>query len=360
MGKEKSRQELETLKQEFRSTVEFWIKSLNESDKSDLAQINAAKVEHPKAEVEKLVKLIKAHTTKVGIIFKPENLKNDDVSPAFTTLESLVHSSSLLITVYCQLKGIAIAQLFYNEIGYALTQLYSSIIGLLDELSVEYVAESELVEKESDGRLISVGIVWSNCDNLVKLLQLGELGVLTTKIVENTTLIEDGFEDFVEWAENPEQFDDDDPFGLELSDSEDEDDDEEIPKTEVNPPTEDDEDDGGQKEELIKFAKKWVKQIELIKLLVSSFKKSLPNSTTSATIDDIYAVQRTLVGLIDKLIADLMMDQVIDEEIEQYTKAITTQGMKLSKIARTCHKSNEKKAKWYEAWDKKYNDGLNA
>lgn len=358
MGKEKSRQELETLKQSFRSTIEFWIKNLSENDKNNLAQIAAAKVENPKAEVEKLVKLIKAHTTKVGIIFKPENLKSDDVSPAFTTLESLVHSSSLLITVYCQLKETTIARLFYNEIGYALVQLYSSIIGLIDELSVEYVEESELAEKESDGRLISVGIVWSNCDDLVKLLHLGELGILTSKIVESTTLIEDGFEDFVEWAENPEEFDEDDPFGLELSDSEDEDG-EEIPKNEVNPPSEEDEDVAGKKEELIKFSKKWVKQIELIKLLISSFKKSLPKTTTSASIDDIYTIQRTLVGLIDKFIADLMMDQVIDEEIEQYTKAITTQGMKLSKIARNCHKSNDKKAKWYETWEKKYNDGLN-
>lgn len=344
----RSRTELEELKQSFKQSLEVGVKSLNDNSTNILHQITPANVANPIQEFGQVTKLIKAHTTKVGIIFKPENLKSDDVSAAYSTFESLVKSGNLLLTLNSQLTKASISQLYQDEIKYASIQLYTSLIRLADCLSVEG-------ESSDDSRLKSVGLVWSNCDSLVLLIDEGEVGVLNARIKSNIALIDDGFEEFVEWTENPVDFDDDDPFGLELS--EDEDEDEGTEGTEdAHPPVEENTTnspaDG--KTDLINFCKLWIKQIELIKLLLASFKKSLPVTTPAVTIDLINTIQRQLVVIIDRFISDIMMDQVIDDDIKAYTTDITKHGLKLSSIAQDCHKDNEKKAKWYATWSTKF------
>lgn len=349
----KSRKELDDFKKSFKESLEFWCKSLNEDLNNIFNEIAAAKVENPMEEFAKVTKLIKAHTTKVGIIFKPDNLKNDDVSAAFTTLENLSNSSKLLVTLYSQLRQKQISQLLRNDIKLSLIQLYVSLVRLLDELNVEYAEQAST--NDSDGRLKSVGIVWSNCDSLISLIDNGEIGALTMKIKSNIGLIEDGFEEFVEWVENPVDFNDDDPFGLEFSEEEDLDD--EIDGTEdSSPPAMNG--DAKDRTELIAFCKLWIKQIELIKLLLASFKKSLPVTTSGLIIDQVNVIQRELVVLIDKFISDIMMDQLIDDDIKQYTTMITKNGLKLSTIAQECHKLNDKKVKWYQTWSSKYESNL--
>lgn len=343
----KTREELKSLLDSFEEATQFWINSL--SDISTFSEIKAAKVSDPINELNKLVKLIKAHTTKVGIIFKPENLRKE-VNPAFNTLLKLSETLVLTVSVIVQIDSAKISKLFYNEIVEQLKQLLESNNRFAKELKLifeddEDVSEqSESKKNEMDGRLVSVGRVWSNCDSLVQLLTEGNLALLTNKIKQSILLLEDGFEEFAEWTENPEEMNDD-PFGF--SDEEDFTDDEE----EATPPvmnghkvTEDD-------KELIKYAKKWLKKIELVKLLIASFKKSLPKSTPGDSIDEIYTIQNHLVSLIDKFIVELMLERRIDDN--EYTDSITNESIQLSKIARNLH--NDKKTKWYETWETKYN-----
>lgn len=351
----KTRDELKHLISLFKEKLEFANKSLIEPSNSIFDKITPSNVKNPIEEFGKVNSLIKAHTTKVGIIFNPENLRIDDFSAAYTTLENLINSSSLILTLYSQLTTQSISNLFKDEIKSSLIQLSDSLLRLVIELALEFGDETSTTDEGSSAeRLQSVGIIWSNCDLITKLILEGEIGALTSKIKTNITLIEDGFEEFVAWTENPTDFDDDDdPFGLGESDIDESDSDEdEIDGTDdASPPT-----DSGDDLELIKFSKLWVKQIELIKLLLASFKKSLPATTSGATIDEINTLQRHLVVLIDKFISDIMMDQYIDDTVIQYTKDMIKTSKQLSIIAQNCHRGNEKKVKWYETWSSKFEE----
>ncbi|KAK6457415.1 uncharacterized protein RJT20DRAFT_40084 [Scheffersomyces xylosifermentans] len=365
----KTREEFDELLKSHKEAVKYWSLSLEDPQKS-LTKVQSAKVSKPLDELLKLSRLIKAHTTKVGIIFKPENIAKD-FNPAFSTLQKLSESLVFFISVLAQLQPSVISHLYYNEIIEKVKELLDSNSKFADELisifekdseseSPEQYSGSEVKEiknnDEVDRRLVSVGKIWSNCDSLSSLIQKGALDLLTSKIKVNVSLIEDGYEEFVEWTKNPEEFDDD-PFGFsdDESDNEDEDDKDKEPPVVKG---EDSEEEKLHKDELIKYSQFWSKKIDLVKLLLASFKKSLPVTTTGQSIDLINGSQYNLVTLIDKFIVDLMMDRTIDDEIKEYTDEITKESKRLVKIARDIHAKNDKRAKWYSAWETKYTSDL--
>ncbi|CAX40439.1 conserved hypothetical protein [Candida dubliniensis CD36] len=372
----KTQDDLKKLLQSFKQATEFWIQSITINQFNQINGNNTTTtttIENPQQELIKLIKLIKAHTTKVGIIFKPSNLFKDP-NVAYNTLEKLSETLVLIISIIIQLENEQqnlttkkISKIFYDEIIDQIKSLFSSIIELNQELINIINNGDNEKDKDDDndndndndnddddsGRLISVGKIWSNCDSLDKLLNEGDLGLLTTKIKQSISILEDGFEEFVTWANNPKEIEDD-PFGL----SDDDDDEEEEEDDE-----EEEEDNSLQStidvKELSEYSLIWVKKIELIKLLISSFKKSsLPKSNvipiSGKTIDEINNLQLNLVQLIDNFIVDLMLDRNIhDDEIIRYNKGIINQAIKLSELAITIYKSinnNEKKLKWYETF----------
>ncbi|KAK6461226.1 hypothetical protein DFJ63DRAFT_218968 [Scheffersomyces coipomensis] len=354
----KSKSDLLNLVSSFDEATSFWRESFTASDNA-VSKIQSAKVDKPLQEFTKLIKLIKAHTTKVGIIFKPENIKKD-VNPAYKTLKDLSETLVLLVSIIAQLQAKVISQLFYDEILLQIKQLLDSNSGFGKELKLivedESAEEKETKKDEIDGRLVSVGKIWTICDSLIQLIQDGKFGLLTSKIKLSIDLIEDGYEEFEEWAKNPTEFDEEDPFGF--SDDESIEEDEEDG---ANPPTteaEDESEPDASKEELKAFAQKWSKNIDLVKLLIASFKKSLPATTEGEIVDQVYKLQNNLVSLIDKLIVDLMLDQTIDDDVKEYTNSITKESRSLAKIGIDVHQTNAKKSKWYEAWITKFNTDL--
>ncbi|CAD1812633.1 hypothetical protein FOB58_005802 [Candida parapsilosis] len=325
--------DLKALLASFKDATQYWITNLTSEQ---ISQIKASKVDNPLDELSKLVKLIKAHVTKVGIIFKPETLAKQE-STAYTTLEKLSESLILLVSVVSQLQAKQISNLFYNEIVHQVRQLIESNHELANELTYIYD------EKEDSARLVSVGKIWSNCDSLTTLINNGALNLLTSKIKQSIGLIDDGFEEFVEWVENP--VDIDDPFGL--SDDEEHEDDEEKLNSEVES------DDEEHSAELKAYAEKSLKEIELVKLLLASFKKSLPKTTTGLQVDEINNLQKTITNLIDKLIVDLMLNREITKEVESISKDISIYSVKLAKLAKSIH--TDKKSAWYTTWITKFN-----
>ena len=382
--------DIEALIVSFRDATQFWIVSLN-SEK--ISQVRAASVAKPLNELSSLVKLLRAHTTKVGIIFEPERLKKEPAT-AYSTLEKLSESLILTVSLIAQLKLQDISQLYYDEIVIQVVQLIESNHELAKELLLIYEAaeknEGESKQSKSgsenensgvengngngngngEGRLVYVGKIWSNCDSLSKLLSEGALGLLTLKVKQSIDLIDDGFEEFVEWAENPEDMGD--PFGF----SDDDDDEEEEEEEETAATAEYDDVKGkvpsstgyelekdeekssetglSDNDELSAYAKKWQKKIELVRLLLASFKKSLPKTTASNQIDKIYDIQKSLVTSIDKLIVELMMNGEISDEVESIADDISKSSTKLAKLAESIHKDDTKKTSWYSTWITKY------
>lgn len=317
------------LLESYREALVFWVSGINASN----SEIQAAEVSEPLGELAKLAKLIKAHSTKVGIIFKPENLKKDK-NAALSTLKKLPETTVLLMSVISQLKPSVLSNLYYNEI--------TSTVKLLLEVIINFVNELELLVKDeqqsSNERLVSVGQVWTNCDLLSGLAEGGKIAFLASKTKQSIAIVGDGLEEFEEWAENPEAFDDD-PFLLS-----DEDEEEEIEKAPV-PASDND--------EVLVFAKKWAQKIKLIKLLLTSLTRSLPTSTSGQNIDDIYNVQKTLVVNVDKFILDLMLEQD-PAAVKDVGDAIDKGCLKIMKIVKDANSKSESKVKWVTAWHAKY------
>ncbi|RCK66001.1 hypothetical protein Cantr_01749 [Candida viswanathii] len=330
----KTKGDLKNLLDSFNEATTYWLSNLTPSTTT-----TPSKISNPIDELTKLVKLIKAHTTKVGIIFKPANLKKDP-GVAYNTLEKF-SETVVLLTGLIQLFDVAeVSRIFYDAIFEGVRNLIVSVNKLSGELIVIFDEDDE-EEVSDDGRLVGVGKVWSNCDDLVTLLLEGAVGLLSSKIKQSILLLDDGFEEFKEWAEDPQDVDDD-PFGIS-----DDDEDEEEGETKEDKELVDN-------SEVSKFALKWVKKIQLIRLLISSFKKSIPKTTLGSLIDDINTIQTKLVNLIDKFIMNLMLDMTIDDEIIKNTKEIALQALKLCKLGVMIHASNTTKAKWYETWMTKF------
>lgn len=354
----KDRSDLKKLILSFKEALQYWQTWLEGSSNS-LSEVKAAEVSNPLEELDKLAKLIRAHTTKVGIVFKPDTIvKGTDA--AFSTLQKLSESLVLIISLISQLENKIISTMFHKEILNSVRLLIESNIQFAEELAAVEVNSGEESqpalesnnEDEIDGRLVSVGKIWSNCDALSKLIKDGELGVLSKKIKQSIILIEDGLDEFEEWAENPDDFDmDDDPFGFSENESD---------EADVPPTNEAAEEEGNkeEKEKLIKFAQLWLSKIKLIKLLLTSVTRSLPSVTSGDVINNIYEVQRLLVNKIDTLVVDLMLGQEVDEESVLNSKDIIKMCDKLIKIVKDVNKLNENKVKWCVAWDSKFKEGL--
>lgn len=356
----KSRSDLQKLLESFKEALQYWQNCLRDS-KSSLSDIKAAQVTNPLEELTKLAKLIRAHTTKVGIVFKPETLSKE-TNAAYDTLLKLSESLVLIISILSQLKADEISDMFYSEILHTVGLLIESNSQFADELAdMEARANQENEnsevsksknENEIDGRLVSVGKIWSNCDALTKLLNDGELGLLSKKIKQSITLIEDGLDEFEEWAENPDDFDlDDDPFGF--SDDESEDD---LDAPPVNNTTETEQTENNKV--LVDFAQLWLSKFKLIKLLLISITRSLPSVTSGDVINKTYDNQRLIVHKIDKLIVDLMLNKEVDDECKLTAEDIAKICYRLVKIVKDVNKSSENKVKWCVAWDSKFKEGL--
>lgn len=314
--------------------LKYWRTSL---ETSDVTKAQTAAVDLPLEELEKLAKLIKAHTTKVGIVFKPENLK--EVDTAYKTVQQLSETVVLTVTVVAQLDPEVVSTIFHSEIVDIVKTLLATTDTFAEELSiiVENQKTQTQTDLKTDSRLVSVGRLWEVCDQLVNVLKGGIIKLLNRRIKQSIALIDDGLDEFAEWAEDPEGFEMDDPFGL--SDSEEED---EAPPSENN------------KEELTAFASKWLEKFKLVKLLLSSLTHSLPSITSGATINSLYSTQKEIVTLIDKLIVDLMLDSNVGDECKQYAKDITSKCHKLIKVVRGANKGSESKVKWCDAWESKF------
>lgn len=355
----KDRSDLRKLLHSFKEALQYWLVCL-ESSNNPLSEIKAAEVTKPLEELAKLTKLIRAHTTKVGIVFNPDTLiKGTDA--AFGTLQKLSESLVLIISIISQLQAELISEMFYKEVLGSVRLLIESSGQFADELIAMEANTSEKSQthapgydvNEIDGRLVSVGKMWSNCDGLTNLIKDGELGVLSKNIKQSISLIEDGLDEFEEWAESPDDFDmDNDPFGF----SEDESEEEDIPPT--NTATDEIGGSKEEKEKLVKFSQLWLSKFKLIKLLLISVTRSLPSVTSGEIISNIYDIQRSLVNKIDTLIVDLMLNKEVDEESVLNSEDITGTCYKLIKIVKDVNKSNDNKVKWCMAWDSKFKEGL--
>lgn len=310
-------------------------------------------------ELVKIAKLIRAHTTKVGIIFEPTKLAKL-TGPAVSTVKELSESFVALHATLAQLEALELSELFCSEIydaAKALLAAAETFTVELTKLHEEVIENKDLPEKSSDKaeatdkdtvnpRLVSVGKIWKLCDDLVKFVESGKLKVLEKKTRMHLGLIEDGLDEFAEWAENPQEMDDD-PFGLDLSDSEDD----------TAPPVEKDETPLEDSQELIHYSKAWLQKFKLVKLLFLSINKSLDSLASGDSIDSIAQTEAVIAREIDLLIVELMLNQVLDDKVDVHARAIDKACARILATLKAQNK-DDKKIKWCATWKLKYDEQL--
>lgn len=328
----------------------------------------------PLVELGKLASIIKAHSTKVGIIYNPDTLfkSKQNISTAFKELQAFTNSVFYLLSLL---------PLFYSSKHYAeylLDELDACLLGLLGGIGnlcdeIERLMHVNDVQADADDsknakpldtdkrpdhddvRLISIGKIWASCDTFTKISSSGNLGLLNNKIQISSKLINDTLTEVEEWLEDP-QLEDSDPFGLDNSFSGDE-----SGQDEFNSG------DEGEKqvlEQMVKFIKLWQNNLKMIKLLLSSFSKSISSNDYKSKEKDgesltkLNQLHGATVAKIDDLISTaFMLSQDFgpeDKELKEIVEDLNDSIKKIVKIIKLLNRNEEKKGKWVEVWENKF------
>ena len=359
---------LDELLHTFIDALDYYTLHLCDPSKSLKSLVTPANVAAPLEELVKLAKLIRAHTTKVGILFEPSSLAKSG-SAAITTINELSFSLVLFISVLAQLSPSQISKIFLKEIVDVSSSLVSYTRVLVKELilllqeTLSDKAETKASEdapknherneaqSQINARLVSVSKMWMVCDEITKLIEAGNLKYLEKRTKIHLSLINDGLEEFSEWAENPKQFDDEDIFGL--GDDLLEDGDETVPSA-----PEESDGEPQDKEYLTRYSKLWLDKFKLVRLLFFSINKSLPRLVAGECIDQIYEAQEQICRDIDLLIVDIMLSRIIDDVVKDHATRIDKGCLKIVKILKSENERSPKKVDWCISWESKFNELL--
>lgn len=302
------------------------------------------------SELKKLSQINRAHATKIGIVCQPERFY-DNLNALSNELQeftaSLFYTLSLLPLFYYDKKD-RWASFYLEKLDFKILELLSGSSVLCND--IDAMLKDEQREKEDVDRLRSVGMIWAACQSLEELTGRGQLHVLGDGVHQSCTLIQDVLQDIEQWIANPEVGND-----FELEDSEDE----------GNESHEQNVEDGDEKialQKMQKFIQDWQNKIKMIKLLLSSFAKSISTNfykdhkTKGSVLQRLYDIQKDVVAQVDELISDFFMsDASFDsDEFEPTVKKLNELLFQMVKIIRTLNKDDAKKSKWIDVWDSKY------
>ncbi|SCV00614.1 LAMI_0G06216g1_1 [Lachancea mirantina] len=302
----------------------------------------------PSDELEKLAKMIKAHATKVGIVCNPGKF-DTNVSVALKEFQLFSNAIFYLLSL---------TSLFYQgkHADYLVDDLDASILGLLNGVQDLCTDVTSLLDgkglgsttpTEADTRLTGVGKIWSTCDNLEQIAIKGNFGLLNGRISVSLKLINDSLSEVDEWLMEPELCEED-PFGL-CDESDDE-----LAAEKVEEQTE-------VPQGMIDFVQIWQKRLKLIKLLLSSFSKSISSNdyknkqSDASKLSKLNVLHKSVVEQIDELISTVFMSgssfDAEDEEIKEITDNLVTSLKRIVNIIKVLNKNDEKRGKWVEVWE---------
>lgn len=153
------------------------------------------RMDEPLKAVSDIAALFEAHTTKIGIAFKPP-ISTDAAIKCVKDATELV---PLLTAVYMGTTDEQDGTLIRSELRIKVAELLSAANALGGELSASI--KSPFSSSSSSGQLVSIGQVWECCKNLQILHTLGPQGILKEKVEEFSSLLKDVKEDLKSWVE---------------------------------------------------------------------------------------------------------------------------------------------------------------
>lgn len=336
-GDDYSEQDLKGLIVSFREGLQLYQTTL--SSPSAISKIKSSNVDIPEQEIIKISKLLFAHATKLGIVFKPKVSTN----AAYKQLKETSSVFLPLISLIGQLKPEVYSSIFQSQVVENIKKIISSHILFLNEVEMmDFSKEFDKNDTKTEGRLVSVGMIWDNCKALEDLMKGGKLGLLNKKLNLSIGLIDDAITEFAEWVEDPTVVDDEDPFGLEGEFSDDEE------KEEKDVPEID--------SQTLEFAQKWNGKVKLVKLLLSSLFKSLPSDNSQINgeeTDEFNRQQNGLIEQVDELLSTFFTNGSLFE-LKLISRKIEKQCFDIIEFVKSLNKGDEKKTKWLNVWGDKF------
>ncbi|KAL6930704.1 hypothetical protein ACO0R3_003825 [Hanseniaspora guilliermondii] len=335
-------------------------------------------------ELAKLQKLIKARTTKVGLLFselyKIQSDKSikchiDKVGKALYQEYSEL-SNSFFFTL-SMLKCMKKLQIGYeevleikNKIGYPILiiqNLEQIILSLfislndLNDLFQKYINFNKNQEGDlkilNDNKLLLIGKIWNLNDSVVNLSTNWKKIYTDTLTDFGTRIIEDISEEIKLFKSNPEEFinqNDDDPFGINSDFSDEDADSDSLAKDETL--TAEKSNEISRSIEL--FDKNLSIKLTLIKLLINTSKKFIKDITNKQlekdgnliylNLNKLTRTTKTICKHLDTIIIQVIEEQVCDvDELNKYIK-------NYKKELKIISNNNPNFDKFINTWDIKY------
>lgn len=315
----------------------------------------------PLKELAKLSQLIRSHSTKLGIILKPETFTDKNYDATFKELKSLIDTTFYLFSLF---------PLFYSKSEKEnYTQL---LLKILDESILKYLLalkslckelDSKLNNKEYDEeRLLCIGMIWSCCDEFDQISKNGNLGILAESLKSTSLLIRDVMDEVEEFLEDPES-----NIGQELDflddfDSEDEfSTDKDVVTSKDN--NNDDKDKNLQNiiDLVLPIMKQWKVKVVLLRTLFNSFRnvimsKDPPKIYTVDMLNELDGLHKSIAGLADNFTCTIYMadETFTREDLQEELDEINEAVKKMLSIIKNIKKKPTDKNEFAIVWETKF------
>ncbi|QLL35023.1 hypothetical protein HG536_0H03990 [Torulaspora globosa] len=299
----------------------------------------------PLTEIGKLSQIIKAHSTKIGIICQPSKFFGN-YPAVFKEFQSFANALFYLLSV---LPLIHDGDMWAM---YLVQKLDSTVINLLNGVSQLCDGIDKMINEgkgDDEDRLACIGILWTACESLEEIAKKGNFQLLADNIRNSCGLVDDVLQDVDSWLQDPH-------FGADLlidddfSDNEDRESDKEGSDDEVA------------LEKMAEFLKLWQTRLKMIKLLLSSFAKSMATNvynaknTKASILDKLNALQSLIVEQLDELFSDIFLSDASfsEDDFASSVSSLNDSLRHMVKVITKLNTSDAKKLKWIQVWETKY------
>lgn len=211
--------------EELKESISLYQDIIYKVGRRDQSKSEASTLPAPKSSVQAIIDvalLSKAHTTKVGIAFKPP-ISVDAASKTLADSAALVPALvGAFVAIHDDPEKVnKVGTLVLGEVGHRVLDFLTAQKKLFTELrsltlssasastststSTTVSGENETEMKEVGDRLASVGQVWKACDALVAIPTLRSAKLLEESIWQFSSMMEDVIADLEEYVENGAQ-----------------------------------------------------------------------------------------------------------------------------------------------------------
>ncbi len=341
----------------FDEALKYWSVLLSDTAKFDeqvkIDSSSTTDLKDPLNEIAKVASLIRAHTTKVGLVFKPPVHPN----AANSTLNDVSKTLLLLVSLFNQIDEDKFSSALKTELKQYIIELLSTYSNLLKEAkTLDYVDDNtlkaETTSKKStkiqpeeldqvDIRLVSVAKIWRCCDKIESIEKLGISGIAKKSVLNYNELIDDALSELSEWVEDPTCSDD--PFELAFTDDlEDEADEDKKIANEDNVKI------------LLPHATNWTKKLKLLKILFSSINKRRIQQCSGTQINFILSQMDSLSASVDDFVATILTHSIAELEDAEKSVFKIADNLVVYVTVDMTTKQEDGYTKWYNTWKEKF------